>query len=294
MTAPLHLLGAGRAGRALARALHARGLPLGAIANRSARSSSAAARSIGAGTPAAARDAFLPGATTLIGVPEGELAPLAVELAEQLPDCAGAIALHLSGALSAEVLAPLRSRGIAIGSLHPLAAFAALDEAPRDFTGVTFDLDGDPTACAAARALVAALGGVALELGGGGQRDGKPLFHAAACTVSNAAVALFELAEQLAARAGAPPDVARAALVALSRSTLDNLARLGAPAALTGPIERGEVAIVAAHLAALARTAPELLPAYRDFARATLATARRSGRLAPAAAAALDALLCAD
>lgn len=294
MTAPLHLLGAGRAGRALARALHARGLPLGAIANRSASSSSAAARSIGAGTAATARDAFMPGAATLIGVPEGELAPLATALIEQLPDCAGAIALHLSGALPAEVLAPLRRRGIAIGSLHPLAAFAALDEAPRDFSGVTFDLDGDPPARAAARALVAALGGIALELGGDGHRDGKPLFHAAACTVSNAAVALFELAEQLAASAGAPPDVARAALVALARSTVDNLARLGAPAALTGPIERGEASIVAAHLAALARTAPELLPAYRDFARATLATARRGGRLAPAAAAALDALLRAD
>ncbi len=288
MTPPLHLLGAGRAGRALARALFARGVPIGSVRCRTPATTAAAIRSIGAGHPAGSlRDLFASATTTLIAVPEAALAPLAAELADQLPDCPGAIALHVSGALPAEVLAPLRRRSIAIGSCHPLAAFATPDEAPRDFTGVTFDLDGDPLARQAARDLIATLGGVALELDG----DGKTLFHAAACTIANAGVALFELAEQLAQRGGASPEGARAALAALGRSTLANLERLGAPAALTGPIERGESAIVALHLAAMARQAPALLPAYREFARATLATARRSGRLADATANTLADLL---
>ena len=49
-------------------------------------------------------------------------------------------------------------------------------------------------------------------------------------------------------------------LAPLLRAALDNALRLG-DAALTGPVSRGDAGTVAAHLARLAATAPESVPA---------------------------------
>jgi predicted short-subunit dehydrogenase-like oxidoreductase (DUF2520 family) len=68
------------------------------------------------------------------------------------------------------------------------------------------------------------------------------------------------------------------------RGTLANVERLGIPAALTGPIARGDAATVAGHVAALRARAPELLPLYRLLARATLPLAREKGGLSGRAA----------
>ena len=64
------------------------------------------------------------------------------------------------------------------------------------------------------------------------------------------------------------------------QSTLDNLACLGLPTALTGPIARGDVYTVRRHLAALGAKAPELVDIYRTLGRVTLRVARDKG-LAP-------------
>lgn len=258
------------------------------VAARSLASARTAVGRIGDGQPTdRPEDCFSAGAITLIGLPEAAIAEQATRLASRLAPCPGAVALHLAGALDAEVLAPLRRCGIAVGSCHPLAVFASRDAAAAPLTGITFDLDGDATARAAARELVAAVGGSAIELAG----DGKALFHAAACTAANALTAVFDVAEQLAQAGGAPAAAARPALIALAQSALATIAAHGAPAALTGPIERGEVDVVAAHLAALARTAPHLVPAYRQCAQATFATAQRRPGRDPARDAAIARLL---
>src|SRR6185436_480279 len=145
--------------------------------------------------------AFASGAITLIGLPESALAPAAERLAQTLPPLRDAIALHLSGSLPAEVLAPLRAKGVAISSLHPLASFADREQPPDSLDGTTFDVDGDPPARAAARELARTLHGHVVELGPELGADGKALIHAAACVASNSLVALFDLALRLAERA---------------------------------------------------------------------------------------------
>ena len=64
------------------------------------------------------------------------------------------------------------------------------------------------------------------------------------------------------------------------------------PAALTGPVRRGDAGTVARQVAELAALYPEALPAYRELARLLLGYARRGGlddAAAAAVAAALDA-----
>lgn len=287
MAPRVHVIGAGRAGVGIARLLAHSDVEIGCVFARSAAAATLAAKRIGDGLPVTAMaEALTDGALTLVAVPENALARVAAELAAG-PPRRDAIALHVSGSLPGAVLAPLRTRGVAVGSMHPLASFADAERPPESLRGVTFDVDGDPAARAAAGDLVRRLGGRVLEL----HEDGKPLFHAAAALASNGFVALFDVAQQMAERSGAPAMATRVALTELARSTVENVGQLGAPHALTGPIERGQVEIVERHLAALRAAAPELLEAYRVFARATLATALRKGTLDDAKHAALARLL---
>jgi len=177
------------------------------------------------------------------------------------------VLLHTSGAhAAAEVLGVARPAVRALGTLHPLVSFAD----PRLFAGglrgVAFGVEGDPAAGAVARILVAALGGRALDIAAGD----LALYHAAAVLASNYVVALGDLARGLFITAGVAPEDALPALVPLMNSVVQNLAHVGLPGALTGPVERGDVATVERHLEALDRRAPSLAPLYRSMGREVL------------------------
>jgi predicted short-subunit dehydrogenase-like oxidoreductase (DUF2520 family) len=76
---------------------------------------------------------------------------------------------------------------------------------------------------------------------------------------SNYLVTLYRSAARLFAEAGAPPE----ALVPLMRRTIEN------GFDLTGPIARGDWAVVDAHLTAIATRTPELERMYRALADVT-------------------------
>jgi predicted short-subunit dehydrogenase-like oxidoreductase (DUF2520 family) len=286
VTRLLHLIGAGRTGSALGAAFARSGHPIGAVVARSAASAAEAVRRIGSGEPTIDPcRALRAGDRTLIALPEAAIAPTVAALATTRLRLDGAIVLHVAGSLDCEVLAPLRATGASVGTLHPCAAFP--DRVAPPLAGVTFDLDGDAPAIAVARELVDRIGGHALEL----PRGGKPLFHAAACLSANSLTALLEPAIRMAQAAGASEPQARAAMTALARSAVDAVAKRGAIQALTGPIERGEHDVIAAHVAALDRLAPELASTYRQLARLTLATARRRDGRDPARDDAIERLL---
>jgi predicted short-subunit dehydrogenase-like oxidoreductase (DUF2520 family) len=100
--------------------------------------------------------------------------------------------------------------------------------------------------------------------------EDRAAYHAAASIASNYLVTLEGAAERLAGTAG----VDRALLAPLVRATVDNWARLGAEAALTGPIARGDEATVARQRAAVEERAPDLLPLFDALADATRGLAR--------------------
>ena len=227
----------------------------------------------------------LPGDTTilLLAVPDNALSEVAqgMALAGQAPG--GCAALHLSGALSADVLTPLHGVGYAVGSFHPLQSVADPWAGAERLLGATYALSGEPVAVAAGRRLVAALEGRPILV----TPRQRPLYHAAAVTASNYLVALAASSLELMEQAGIQGEDASAAVLALMRGTLDNLEHLGPSAALTGPIARGDVDTVRLHLSRLSARDREL---YCALGRTTLRLALAAG-LAPDRAAELDGLL---
>jgi predicted short-subunit dehydrogenase-like oxidoreductase (DUF2520 family) len=183
-----------------------------------------------------------------------------------------AVVLHTSGAVSVAALAGLAALGHRTGSLHPLQTVT--DDAERDvLRGAPAAVSGDAVAMAEAERVAAAVGLVPFRL----DDAAKPLYHAASSIAANFTVALLDAAMGTATAAGMTEAAARAAFAALARNAVDRVANQGPVAALTGPIARGDVGTVRAHLGALALAAPDLVPLYREAGRQTLQLARRAG-----------------
>lgn len=182
-----------------------------------------------------------------LAVPDDLLTELAMALAGQGRAPGEVPAFHLSGAFSAEVLAPLHRQGYRVGCLHPLQAIAHAVTGADRLRGCWYAVSGDPVATAAARRILMALGGRTLEI----PATHRARYHAAAVLVSNYLPVLLASGARLLAEAGVSPDDALEALLPLARGTLDNLAELGPGGALTGPVARGDVETVDLHLRVL-------------------------------------------
>ena len=99
----------------------------------------------------------------------------------------------------------------------------------------------------------------------------RAAYHAAASIASNFLITLEDAAEVMLRTTGAD----RSVLVPLARAALENWAEHGAPAALTGPIVRGDDATVARQRAAIAERAPQLLVLFDAMCERTRALANR-------------------
>jgi predicted short-subunit dehydrogenase-like oxidoreductase (DUF2520 family) len=264
------VLGAGRAGRGLARALRSAGVDVNGVHGRREEQGEFA---ISAGpypaTFAAAsvvlvtvRDAQLDGALTALA--QSALAP-------------SAIILHASGSTEPAALDVLRRRGHPCGTFHPLVPLAEPADAAERLRGAWIGVDGDPLAQAASRALAASLGARVLTIPHGE----KARYHAAAVVASNFPTVLAAVAERLLLEAGVEPTAARGATLSLLSASVSNLL-VGARDAraladvLTGPVVRGDVGTIARHLEAL-RGSDELLAAYRVLTRLAVEMAREGG-----------------
>jgi predicted short-subunit dehydrogenase-like oxidoreductase (DUF2520 family) len=263
MAGTLSIIGAGRVGRALGRRLHELGWKIGAVVTSSESSARKAVRSIGAGRAHAfLTRQVLAAQVILITTQDHSLATIAGELARiGAEELRGKIVLHTSGALSSDVLDPVRRCGAAVGSMHPLQTFSGVGVPPLE--GRVFTIEGDVVAVRMARQMARALGAVPVQIEG----SKKPLYHAAGALAAGNVLALMEAATRLMTAAGMKRREAVRALLPLTRQVLENFERLGPRAAWTGPLSRGDYGVVAVHTEAMKDMPPEFARAYKEVNR---------------------------
>lgn len=206
---------------------------------------------------------------TILAVPDGRLAALVEELASSVPQGRGQVVLHLAGSLGVEVLEPFADRGYATGAMHPLQVLSGWRIAP----GTTFAVEAGGKARAVISRLVADLGGNEIEL----DAAARPAYHAAAVIAANLGMTLLSEAVDLLEGAGIDRGRALQGLTGLVRGGLEASLDAGLPAALTGPVTRGDAGTLARHLEALRRD-PELRAAYIAVSRLALRQAHKDGR----------------
>ncbi len=286
--ASIAIIGAGKVGAAFAVQAHRAGYAVTAVASRTPASAERVAQAVGPHvTVASPADAASSADLVLLTTPDDAIAALAEELARAGAFRNAAVVAHCSGALDSSVLQPAADHcGSAIGSLHPLHTFPTLDAALIRFTQAHCFYEGDARAEAALAEFARRLGLTAHPIA----REAKPRYHAAAVLACNYLTVLMDTAQQLVGSAGVPSDAVWPALAPMVQATLDNIGAMGCPAALTGPIARGDAATVKRHLAAIGNDT-ELSACYRALGRQAVALAQRKGTLAAEQAAELRALL---
>jgi predicted short-subunit dehydrogenase-like oxidoreductase (DUF2520 family) len=259
------IVGAGRLGAALALQLAKVGYAIDEIIHRpqsgSKRKASALARKVGA-RALTVHVAQLNADVVWLCVPDRQIAPSAHQLAS-LASWEGKIALHSSGALASDELQALRELGASVAAVHPFMTF--VQNSQPSLNGIGFAMEGDPAAVRMAHNIVRDLGGLAFHI----PRNRKAAYHAFGGFVSPLFVALLSTGEQVARAAGMSSAAARKRMLPILRQTLANYEKLGPAAAFTGPIVRGDVAVVRKHLQSL-KGIPEAREVYVALAKSAL------------------------
>jgi predicted short-subunit dehydrogenase-like oxidoreductase (DUF2520 family) len=270
------IVGSGNLAQALGPALRRAGYRIKEVISRNSETSRRRARDlarrVGARATTAQR-AHLDAEIVWLCVTDDAIAGAANALA-LASDWRGKMALHSSGALTADQLAPLRRRGAAVASVHPMMTFVR--GAGTGFAGVAFAVEGDAAARRQGRRIARDLGGVPFEI----HKESKVLYHAMGSFTSPLVVAVLALAERVADTAGIPRAKLTAAMQPILRKTFENYMRGGAAAAFSGPINRGDLETVRKHLTALQKV-PLARDAYVALARAAAETlpVKRKGEL---------------
>jgi predicted short-subunit dehydrogenase-like oxidoreductase (DUF2520 family) len=192
--------------------------------------------------------------------------------AGRLQPLAGITILHTNGALDRSVLAPLEKLGAATGSLHPLQTFTRNSEP--DLAGAICAIEGTPRAVRVARRIARDLGCTPVVIA----PQAKPAYHAAAALAAGHTLAVAEAATRILIALGFTRRQAVRALLPLTRQTLANFEHLGAHAAWTGPLARGDLATVKKHAAALRKFPREYRDAYAALSRLALLVLGKGSR----------------
>jgi predicted short-subunit dehydrogenase-like oxidoreductase (DUF2520 family) len=192
--------------------------------------------------------------------------------------------VHTSGRHGLDVLAPAAEIGAHGIAMHPAMTFTGTDVDLARLGGCAFGVTADVDDRELAQTLVDDLGGRVMWI----DEDKRVLYHAALAHGANHLVTLVAQAMDLLREAGSTDPAAT--LAPLLGAALDNTLAYG-DAALTGPIVRGDVHTVQAHLETMAATAPSTVETYVAMARATVNRAVVMGRLEPRRAADLIEVL---
>lgn len=284
----LNIIGAGRLGRTLGALWRERNVfAVGDVMNRTPKSTRAAISFIGAGNAAHALQAMRAADLWLIATPDDEIARVAAELAASGLTRAGDVVFHCSGALPSQLLREQLPPSVAVASVHPLKSFADPADAVRSFAGTWCVAEGDAVALATLLPAFEQIGARATRI----DAQYKTLYHAASVMVCNYLTALMEAGLQCYEKAGLARETASAMMEPLVRETVDNLFKLGPVKALTGPIARGDHAVVARQLAELREFDPHVADIYRSLGVVALQLARSQGGADAQALAALQKVL---
>lgn len=274
MTA-LNIIGCGAVGRTVGRLFHTAGtFRVGDILTRSLATARAGAAFIGAGRCVGSFQELGRAEVHVIAVSDDAVSSCARALAAAGVVRPGDVVCHLSGALPSSVLEPVRALGALTASVHPVKSFADPEAAVRDFTGTWCGIEGDGGAVHLLGDAFAAIGGKPFPL----DPAFKTVYHAGSVLVCNHLTSLLEAGVRAYEKGGVPRETALKVMEPLVRGTVDNVFRFGTVEALTGPIARGDAAVVSAQLAALEGWDSGIAAIYRSLSLSALQLSRQRGR----------------
>jgi predicted short-subunit dehydrogenase-like oxidoreductase (DUF2520 family) len=274
-------IGAGKVGTALALKLSDKGYRIVAVASRSLSSAQHLAASILYCKPYSTPQEVADVATLVfITTPDDAVS----KVQENIDWHPGQFVVHTSGALPTSVLGRAKSKGAFTGGFHPLQTFA--DATGENLAGSTFALEAEEPLLSYLKEMALALGGNHVVV----SSEDRALYHLTGVFASNYVVTLMGLADEI-WRSLNLSSSGVTSLLPLMKGTVENLAHVGLPHALTGPIARGDVGTIQEHLQALEERMPELASIYKELGLKTIPISLGKGVIDEAKAKEMEKIL---
>ena len=253
-------IGAGKVGFSLGMFFAQGGIPVTGYYSRHPGSAQEAAQMTGTKWYESLGALVRASAALFLTVPDGAISSVFQQLREF--DLTGKQICHCSGAMTAREAFPgVEETGADHYSIHPLFPISDKYAAWRELPGAFFCLEGHGPHLSWWEDTLGALGATVRRI----PSQGKVAYHAACAIASNLVCALVKESVDLLAGCGFSQQEALSALAPLMRANLEHLIQDGPRDALTGPVERGDTATVAKHLACLPKGGSRQL--YRAASR---------------------------
>ncbi|MFJ2621773.1 Rossmann-like and DUF2520 domain-containing protein [Glutamicibacter sp. NPDC087344] len=211
----------------------------------------------------------------LFAVPDDVLGELVAGLAAAGHFINGQLIAHTAGRYGTGILQPAIDAGAFGLAIHPAMTFTGMSMDLQRLTDCVFAVTADEVMLPVAQALVVEMRGEPVVIA---EAD-RVSYHAALAHAANHLNTITAQSADILRRIGVeePSNTLRA----LMNASLDNALRSGA-GALTGPVARGDIGTVRAHLGALEADPPETNESYRSLSRATALRAASQGLISPA------------
>lgn len=272
----MNIIGAGHVGQSLGRLWSEAGLlKIGEVLNTSLESAKTAAAFMQAGTAIDSIESMQEADIYCIGCPDTYIESCCERLSSSDLLVEGAIVFHCSGALRSELLLSAKTQGAYIASLHPVKSFAEPASVVEQFSGAYCALEGDEVAVSVLSKLIERIEARPFRI----DPAHKAIYHAASVMACNYLVALQEVSIQALNKAGVDRVQAMQILHPLVAGTVNNIFAQGTVDALSGPIARGDRAVVEHQLTALQAWQPDLAQLYQQLGLETVKLARQQGKL---------------
>lgn len=254
------IIGIGKLGSALAQALYKNQYPIVGLIDQNLARAEQLAASVEA--EICSEDVFDLKAVDLIFncVPDDEIMIIVSNLKkcfEQRP--IAKFVFHCSGALTSEVLDPLRKYGTTCASVHPIQSFAGKDDDWQKLQNIYFGLEGDSDAINKASEIIKKLKSHQIII----PRELKSMYHIACTIASNYLVSLVVSAVDMFKKLNFSEQEILKIFQPLLSTTVSNLTEKGIEGALTGPISREDTATIKKHIQTLSINFPNYETIYK-------------------------------
>ncbi|MEU8236394.1 DUF2520 domain-containing protein [Actinoplanes sp. NPDC048967] len=252
------VIGAGRLGTALGQKLVAMGDNLVGVSARSEASRARAGERLPDVKIMAPAEIARQADCVILAVPDDAIRPMAERLAADGTLVAGQYIMHVSGAHGLASLEPASALGVMPVAMHPAMTFAGQPDDFEKFEQTPFGITAPEQCRPVVEDFVRHLGGAPVWI----SDNKRTLYHAAMVFGANNLISLVAGAMEIVEQAGveSPGDL----LGPILRASLENTLKFG-DAALTGPVRRGDLGTVRAHLSSLQSDAPTLVGPYASF-----------------------------
>jgi predicted short-subunit dehydrogenase-like oxidoreductase (DUF2520 family) len=272
----LNIIGCGKVGQTLGFLLHTHGVfSIQDVVSSSLESASLATAFVGAGNPCKSIEDMRVADVVLIATPDSVVADVVGRISSAHLVRSAGIVFHCSGALSSEALSPLREYGALVASVHPVKSFSSVREAIDTFSGTYCGIEGDKRAVAQLSNAFEKIGASLFPV----KAESKVLYHASFVFACNYLTALLECAFQCCDAAGIEREDASKVMHSLVSQTVEAIMSRGVDSALTGPVARGDVDVIANQLESVGQLRKDFAEIYRLLGRVALEIAERQGLL---------------